>query len=288
MHIEDSAIPLYAGFEAFVLERHRIYLRREDCPHGPWTTDPVLRSFHFCNVYRELDRTTVALRRLTEGYGPEQWFALLAARLLNTPDGFEAAWHAVNGCWYPTRFVDGLDRARAHGLKVFGPAYMVTTHGVAQDKARYISEKVLTPAWRARDEIRPEAGDHLKWVHHRLMGLFGVGSFIAAQVVADIKNTPGNPLEHAPDWWVWCAPGPGSLQGLSRVAGLDPVRSGWALRMWPHALRALRQRLGATLQRHGLPPICAQDVQNCLCEYDKYLRIQGAEAGRKRRYTPTT
>lgn len=287
MHIEDSALPRYAEFEAFVLERHRVYLRRKDCPHGPWTADPVLRAFHFCNVYRELDRTTVALRQLAGEYVPDQWFAMMAARLLNAPEGFEAAWPAVNGCWRPEEFTRRLDAARAQGVRVFSPAYVVGTHGVSQDKVHYIAEKVLTPAWRARGDVRPEPGDSLAQAHRKLVGVFGLGSFLAAQVVADVKNTPGSPLEHAPDWRVWCAPGPGSLRGLSRLAGLAPARSGWALRMWPHALHALRQRLDTAIQTHGMPSICAQDVQNCLCEYDKYLRIKENDAGRKRRYRPS-
>ena len=43
----------------------------------------------------------------------------------------------------------------------------------------------------------------------------GFASFMAAQVVADLKNTLGHPLQDASDWHSFSAYGPGSLRGLS-------------------------------------------------------------------------
>jgi hypothetical protein len=43
----------------FVRERHNIYLRRKAGKPKPWTEDPILQRNYFCNVYRELDKTTV-------------------------------------------------------------------------------------------------------------------------------------------------------------------------------------------------------------------------------------
>lgn len=49
-------------FFAYARERHLVHLRRSAGEPAPWTDDPVLQQYRFCNVFRELDATT-------------QWFA---------------------------------------------------------------------------------------------------------------------------------------------------------------------------------------------------------------------
>lgn len=44
-------------------ERHRIYLRRQEGRRRPWTRDEIMHTYKFTNVFRELDRTTVWLRK---------------------------------------------------------------------------------------------------------------------------------------------------------------------------------------------------------------------------------
>jgi hypothetical protein len=50
-------------FWDFARERHSIYLRRAAGDPPPWTDDPVLRTYRFCNIFRELDATTAWFRR---------------------------------------------------------------------------------------------------------------------------------------------------------------------------------------------------------------------------------
>lgn len=50
------------GFFAYARERHAIYLRRSAGLSAPWTADPVLQQYRFCNVFRELDTTTIWFR----------------------------------------------------------------------------------------------------------------------------------------------------------------------------------------------------------------------------------
>src|SRR3990167_10626784 len=47
------------GLWNYVTERHQIYLRRARGDPPPWTDDPILRQFRFCNVYRALDKGTL-------------------------------------------------------------------------------------------------------------------------------------------------------------------------------------------------------------------------------------
>jgi hypothetical protein len=91
-----------------------------------------------------------------------------------------------------------------------------------------------------------------------------VGAFIAGQIIADLKYT--SHLKDAKDWKDWAALGPGSTRGLNRLYERD-----------------LKAKIG---QEQGLEEmrevashvegwnLHLQDVQNCLCEFDKYERVK--------------
>jgi hypothetical protein len=52
----------YSEFLKYVVERQRIWHKRFVLKEPfPWTKDPILQKFHFCNNYRELDKGTVYL-----------------------------------------------------------------------------------------------------------------------------------------------------------------------------------------------------------------------------------
>jgi hypothetical protein len=42
-------------YRVMVVERHKIYLARQNNEPQPWTTDPVLRNRKFTNMFRVLD-----------------------------------------------------------------------------------------------------------------------------------------------------------------------------------------------------------------------------------------
>lgn len=45
-------------FIGSIVARHAIYKARGAEQQPPWTKDPILRQYKFCNIYRELDRGT--------------------------------------------------------------------------------------------------------------------------------------------------------------------------------------------------------------------------------------
>lgn len=275
-----------AKLAAFIAERHRVYTRKATGQPWPWTKDPILQQYRFCNVYRNLDKETELIHRnwLGQGLGNE-WFAACVARLVNWWPSLEPIGYPARP-WSPAKFVKVLDARRSAGQKVFTGAYMVRADAViGGTKAAYLAEFVLTPLWQARKQVAPRAGDTLDSFHQRLMGFRDMGSFMAAQVVADAKYFDPHLLA-APDWGSWAASGPGSRRGLNRVLG-KPVDNPWSEENWrldfSEVLRIITPVLN---ERYNLPTVTGQDLQNCLCEFDKYERVRLGQGSPRSKYQP--
>jgi hypothetical protein len=114
------------------------------------------------------------------------------------------------------------------------------------------------------------------------MKVNGLGSFMAAQVVADLKNTPGNPFEDAHDWWTWAAPGPGSKRGLRRYFGDNGMPRN---KDFLGALQIMIEEVTPLLPEE-IGRLCAQDWQNVMCEFDKWKRAKHNEGRPKAYYRP--
>jgi hypothetical protein len=165
-----------------------------------------------------------------------------------------------------------LDNRVARGDKVFNAAYIVSTNGKAMSKITFVLE--LADAARHLNLLPPYS---LGAVYEALRTVKGLGAgFLAGQIIADLKYTPR--LEGANDWNTWCSPGPGSLRGLNRLCG-ESVTARWDEVSFVMRVNDVRKKLegdGITLH--------AQDVQNCLCEFDKYVRA--LEGGRPKQSYP--
>jgi hypothetical protein len=269
---------------AFIKERHAIYQRRVAGKPKPWTKDPILQQYRFCNVYRELDTVTQWIAqnwRAPHQDDPNLWFAMVIARLVNWPETL-----AIMECPRPRKwrdqFTGTIHQRQQAGQKAFSSAYIVSTNGRTMDKAEYLEQYVLSPLWDARNKLQPVEGESLHQYWSKLRAFNGMGSFMAAQVVADLKYV--HPLQEAVDWWTWAAPGPGSKRGLNRVYGYAPDDS-WTDANWHEGLMDLKVQIDPLVAKAGMPLVHAQDLQNCLCEFDKYERVRLGE-GRPRSLYP--
>lgn len=271
----------------FIHERHRIWRERYVAKKpGPWTTDPILQTFRFCNVYRELDRVTLWITskwRTPNAGDPDLWFAMVVARLVNWPDTLDELKYPVP--WSSKHFVKVLEDRKKHEEKIFTGAYMIHAGRTKQSKAQYLAEHVLTPIWKSREEVRPRKGETLASFYERLYECPDMGSFMSGQVIADTKYE--GVLKTAEDWFTWAISGPGSLRGLNRVFERDK-REKWKEKDWKEHLDKLRAHVHQKVRQSSMPYISAQDLQNCLCEFDKYERVRLGEGRPRALFVPGT
>lgn len=261
-------------------EAHR---RRREGDTTNFVLDPIINKFRFCNVRRNDDRVTkwVFANVLDPNrHHPDLWFALVVARLFNLPESLHTiAKHVLP--FQPNYMRVKLKNQKALGHNVFNAAYIVSTNGHKMDKIDYVIDVILTPMWAGRAAFKASMrGATLEQVHEVLMGFSGLGSFMAAQVIADLKYA--DPVRWA-DFHTFASSGPGSRRGLNRVMG-RPATKNYREETWRRDLQALRIATNKALR--WPEPLTAHDIQNCLCEFDKYERARTGEGVPKQLYKP--
>lgn len=287
----------------WINEREQMRIRKENnrytssYPQGElslrygYSADPHMGTVRYCNVHRENDKVTRWMREnWSTKDSPVWWFVL--GRMLNYIPTLEDI--VEFGVYGPGRgpdvlpsldgLADGLKARRDAGEKVFTSAYTISTCGKRMDKIDYVTDWVCGGIVKhfgiSGTRPYPDGPDTLDYWHRMLTCVDGLGSFLAAQVVADLKNTPGHPLQTAPDRATWCAPGPGSLRGLQAF---------WSRPVTPRTFaKDIQECYAATmpLVDNSVAFIDMQDFQNCLCEFSKYDRVSRGAGHARNKYTP--
>lgn len=282
----------------FVWEREAIRRAREaGLERERWTTDPVFRRYKFTNIRRRDDRVSQwIIKQLIEpavDSGDERlWFTLLIARLINWPPTLAKLLAAgVIPCapqdFDPARFEAVLEAAKAEG-KVYSGAYMLypTKMEPGGNKSRAVAKYIIGSAVEHADSIH-EALWRTCETHHSverfveaLSQCFGISTFIAGQVAADLTYT-GLDFEDVDSY----APiGPGSSRGLNYLHGRKPFAA-WSQHYFNAALVEVKSRIVKDL---GITDLTLHDVQNCMCEFSKYCRVVMGEGKPKTTYKPET
>lgn len=246
----------------------------------PWTQDKILQTYRFCNVNRENDTVTKWIREnWREPYDGHKnmMFAMCLARLVNRVEtlkiiGFPE-YDLHNFDLWKSKTREKLKNLRAKGKPIWTGAYLISTNGVRMDKVDYILDVVLSPISFGHTRLNAFK-DSLQKYHIMLTEFTGMGSFMAAQVIADLKYT--SILHKASDLNTWAAIGPGSRRGLNRFYGKNleqPISKEDFLKKINSVQLLVKNILNMNIH--------AQDIQNCFCEFDKYCRVKNGE-GRPR------
>ena len=133
------------------------------------------------------------------------------------------------------------------------------------DKIDHSIDGVLTPLFKRL--LSPVRGVPLQEYWQILRGFDGLGSFLAGQVVADLKYFGS--LREAPDWDSFAPLGPGSIRGLNRFHQ-RPIKS--TLKQVEGLLEL--QEIKKIILEEIAVDLPVHDVQNCMCEFDKYMRLK--------------
>ena len=275
---------------AWVPEREAIRLRRALGRQAPWTTEPILAAGRFCNAYREYDRVTLwVAANVVQPHRNDRdlWFSVVVVRCCsNEPDALAELLPYVLP-FDAAGFRGKVEALLAGGRKVYRTnAYkpvMPPRELKGISLAAFHTDHILGPMWRDRERLRPQSGETLAAYSARLEECPHIGPFYAGQVVADLK--PVAPLCDTLDRETFARPGPGSERGLNRARG-RPVKAAWSEAHWYRELTALHAETKPLFAAAGLAPLDMQNLQNCLCEWDKWERARDEGGKPSRKYKP--
>lgn len=273
-------------FIHYINERHRIWrLRFIQKLDKPWTTDPILQTYKFTNVFRQLDKGTIALRKMLQS----QFFIKPNLILFNILwyRYFNLDVHAKE-----LRFVENYQQVEdfitnkaEKGERIFTGAWMTTGVG-SKNKSKYVAYlRACKEAWDNRakyTELILNCGT-LEKASRILTELYLVGKFLAYEMTCDLRFT--SLLNNATDKLTWANMGPGAKRGLCRL-GMpykNQTQGCSSMGLLFDTVRGHRDLDPVILNERW--PFELREVEHNLCEFDKYQRVKTG-AGRPRSKYP--
>jgi len=267
-------------FFNYINERHRIYVKRKNGFTYPWTEDPILNEYSFCNVYRELDKVTEWIRvNWREPYADHKNlpFAMAMARQINWPDTLQELGFPEH--WNPERLKAIMQGRLDRGEKVYTGAYMLTGT-LGGTKVEQTIDKILSPLYhRHPSMITWSLQDTWKgYLQHA-----GFSGFMAYEVVTDLRHTKY--LNKAEDIMTWANPGPGAKRGLNRIH-IREIEQTVKKDQLNFEMKQLLDYSPDYLEAHT-QPLEMRDIEHCLCEFDKYERVRLGQGRPRAKYKPS-
>lgn len=267
----------------FAAERQRIFEARLDDQAGPWTDDPILRRYKFCNAFRASDRVSqylisrVIYHPAASDLAAEDVFLrIVLFRLFSKESTWEALEAATGGISRATLDVEHLGRMLdelRQDRPIYTAAFILCAHDAYGYRVKHRNHLELVRRMFAPGRLGADLGAArgLKDVYKALCAWPMIGAFMGYQLAIDLNYSAHLDFDED-DFTV---PGPGAVRGLHKVfsdfAGHSP--SELIMRM-VHTQQEHFDRLGlAWSGLFGVRPLHAIDCQGLFCETDKYARI---------------
>ena len=263
------------------IEREIIRWKKEELKMpAPWTKDPILQEFKFCQVFREDDRTTRWFAKHIREPMRDDTKVLMATvifrwfNLIET--GRTLKEHDLLLNWDRKKAIEEITKQP----KWVTGAYIVKTPN-GMDKVTGVAE-CISNMWTDRNYLmsallqsvtKEESSLEDTW--NLLRDYPYMGPFMAYEVVTDLRHTCL--LENAEDIMTWANAGPGAMRGLNRLTGRDLSFSqrshNWNKEMidlYETVIDRIHYGLSSIKPEHNYE---LREIEGGLCEFDKYSRI---------------
>jgi hypothetical protein len=272
-------------FLQFIRARDQARVYKELGMPREMVADPILRECRFCNVNREHDAVTVWIKdHLRDPFASfDRTFMvtnLVIARCFNEPSCLE--WIIPTPLEELHVTTATLNKLKAEGKKLFRGAYMMPTHG-KDTKGVSASDDWMRVA-KSVSQMSFEGDQYLGDVADKLMTVMGLGEFLANQICTDLRYVDGYEWKDY-DHFILC--GPGTKRGLDRYTEeQNPTGTNRTQREYQILLRSIRDDIS-----DKVPKIFndwfrdPNNLSNCFCEFDKYMRAREQLASGKTKST---
>lgn len=273
---------VYELYWTFASRRQEVFERRLRGDAWPWTDDPILRTYKFCNVFRAADRVSqYMIRDVAYGAGDgdsyaDRVFRIVAFRTFSniaTWDGL-----TVELGQAPTlddlesgRFEVALDRLKAANGGLYTGAFILCANKAYGFDEKHRNHAALFKHMFGKGRLpdRVRGANSLEGVVRALEGFPLMGHFMAYQTAIDLNYSELVSFDEDD----YTQAGPGALRGLKKAfEGLGDHSPSEAILWMVERQEAEFERL--ELPFHGLfgRRLHGVDCQGLFCELDKYCR----------------
>lgn len=281
MKRRQEIFDLYWKFAAW---RQEVFFRRiknESPP--PWTDDPIMQTYKFCNAYRASDRVSQYLIRdvIYRGSQNEEevLFRILLFKIFNKIETWqylerELGTVELSGFKFNV-YSKLLQKAMDAGRVIYTSAYMscaTKAYGYHKKHENHLAliEEMLED--RLVDKITQAKS--LEEVFQAIAKYRLLGKFMAYQLATDINYS--EIIDFDED--TFTVAGPGAERGISKCFSDRGGKSNADIIRWmTENQEAQFKRLGIDFQDLWGRPLKAIDCQNLFCEVDKYCRVAHPE-----------
>jgi hypothetical protein len=271
---------MLALYRVMVLERHQIWLARQNNEPQPWTADPVLANLKMTNMFRVLDPGSQFVFDLDDKDPVDVIARLVFYRITNLPSTWYAMRSSLGRFPVAADFLNGGDRMAAFldlyrnlGNRIFSGAYIIIPNPGVTGSDKMIDAIALVKFFleeKAETFLNAATQDER---YHVLRSTKGLGRFLSMQILTDWNYL----LEEEPDLSFVVA-GPGAVRG---AALLDLSKKPEDV-IYDLTVDWIDDPI-VTLEGRSLT---VMDVQNSLCEFSKYAREIVAPR-KKTKYKPS-
>lgn len=279
MQVRQEIFDTYWRFAAM---RQEVFFNKLKNVRPPWTSDPILNTYKFCNAYRVSDRVSQYLIKNViydenkSQNEEEVLFRILLFKIFNKIETWEYLESKIGDYITLSNFdLEGysniLQEAMNIGYVIYTSAYMSCASKEFGYDKKHQNHLALIDKMVVKDRVinRIVKAKSLEEIFHILESYPLLGKFMAYQLATDINyseviNFDDNSFTIA---------GPGAERGINKCF-IDTKGKSYAdIIYWMTENQENQfQRLGLNFKSLWGRPLKAIDCQNLFCETDKYCR----------------
>lgn len=271
---------IYDMYWYFAYERQNIFWKKLEGNTPPYTTDPILQTYKFCNAYRVNDRVSQYLLRnviyTNKKYNYEDTiFRIILFKLFNKESTWELLESRFNDIRLSTfnkeEYSKVLEEAISSGEKIYNDAYISCANKAFGYDRKHDNHLALLNKMFIEDRMQDKIikCKNMEEAFNIIKSYPLIGNFMAYQLVTDINYS--DIVNWREDEFT--VAGPGSLRGIKKcfidkgkLSDEDIIKY-----MYDNQENEFI-RLNLNFKRIGNRKLQLIDIQNLFCELDKYLR----------------
>jgi hypothetical protein len=215
---------VYELYWYYASERQAMFERRTGGLEPPWTADPILQTYKFCNVFRAADRVSQYMIR-TVCYPDDDCtpadllFRIVAFRTFSKIE----TWETVQRCLgrQPVlddladgRFSAALEATRAENLAIYTTAFILCASDAYGQRLKHLNHVELFRHMFLQQDLAEDlrTARSLADVYHLLHAYPLMGDFMSYQTAIDLNYSPIINFSEND----FTQPGPGALRGIRK------------------------------------------------------------------------